>query len=227
DVAVAELGRDYAARIVRIQPHGPYRIAGWSAGGRLAHEVVRVLEQGGHGVSFVALFDTRDPGADAAEPAPTVASELDQLRQLVGDETLLGDRDYATVAQLWGDFTELLAQRREWDGRFFAGKLRRYRTYLRAMAEPAELDAQALWVQVNRIRSLARSVATPPAGTIAAPVHYFQPEFSRNDPQRWRPLCSGELHVHRTKGDHFSMFQEPAVILLAADFLRYTEQVSS
>ncbi|WP_321884918.1 non-ribosomal peptide synthetase [Paraburkholderia bannensis] len=65
---LAQLAADYAARIRRVQPHGPYRLIGWSVGGLLATEVARALAASGAQVDFVGLIDAYVPHADDAAP---------------------------------------------------------------------------------------------------------------------------------------------------------------
>ncbi|GLZ29127.1 hypothetical protein Lesp02_13170 [Lentzea sp. NBRC 105346] len=50
---IEEMTADYIAEIRRIQPHGPYRLLGWSAGGRIAHEIAARLGD----VEFLAVLD--------------------------------------------------------------------------------------------------------------------------------------------------------------------------
>jgi len=47
----------HLARIRAMQPHGPYRLAGWSIGGLLAHAVATRLQAEGQQVSLLALLD--------------------------------------------------------------------------------------------------------------------------------------------------------------------------
>jgi amino acid adenylation domain-containing protein len=47
----------YADRIRAVQPHGPYRIAGFSLGAFVAVDVARVLYTGGEAVRFVGMID--------------------------------------------------------------------------------------------------------------------------------------------------------------------------
>jgi amino acid adenylation domain-containing protein len=53
-----ELVREYARRILEVQPEGPYRLLGWSVGGTLAYAVAAELVETGHAVEFVALLDS-------------------------------------------------------------------------------------------------------------------------------------------------------------------------
>ena len=52
----------YLAALRRIQPHGPYRLGGWSMGGVAAFEMARRLAQAGEEVELLALLDSYAPG---------------------------------------------------------------------------------------------------------------------------------------------------------------------
>ncbi|SEN18910.1 non-ribosomal peptide synthetase [Actinacidiphila rubida] len=70
--AVEAIAADYARRIRRIQPHGPYRLLGWSFGGVNAHAVAVRLQEEGERVELLALLDAYPHGAaggDADEAA--------------------------------------------------------------------------------------------------------------------------------------------------------------
>ncbi|MGY2288218.1 amino acid adenylation domain-containing protein [Pseudomonas sp. SDO528_S397] len=57
--------KDIAARFIglirSVQPHGPYRLAGWSFGGLSAYEIATQLQEQGQAVEFLGLFDTTLP----------------------------------------------------------------------------------------------------------------------------------------------------------------------
>ncbi|MCR8642843.1 amino acid adenylation domain-containing protein [Paenibacillus sp. N1-5-1-14] len=48
---------DYIAQIQSIQPHGPYRLLGWSLGGNVAQAMAVQLQQAGEEVEFLAMLD--------------------------------------------------------------------------------------------------------------------------------------------------------------------------
>ncbi|MCZ2526308.1 amino acid adenylation domain-containing protein [Streptomyces sp. HB2AG] len=52
-----EMARDYVARIRTVQPHGPYRLLGWSVGGLIAHTVAVQLQEAGELVDLLAMMD--------------------------------------------------------------------------------------------------------------------------------------------------------------------------
>ncbi|WP_386752912.1 amino acid adenylation domain-containing protein [Lysobacter yangpyeongensis] len=83
--SVEELAEVYLARLLRQQPEGPYRLAGWSSGGLLALEVASRLESMGRNVAGVALIDTMlATGTGIPERFHTLG--LDALQQLSPDE---------------------------------------------------------------------------------------------------------------------------------------------
>lgn len=55
---LAELAHRYLAEIRAIRPEGPYRLLGWSLGGRIAHTVATQLQSEGHVVDLLALVDS-------------------------------------------------------------------------------------------------------------------------------------------------------------------------
>jgi thioesterase domain-containing protein len=52
---------DYIEQIRTVQPAGPYRLLGWSHGGRLAHEVAVRLQEAGEEVSALIILDVYPP----------------------------------------------------------------------------------------------------------------------------------------------------------------------
>jgi thioesterase domain-containing protein/acyl carrier protein len=59
---LAKMANEFVARIVKVQPNGPYYLAGWSFGGMLAFEIAQQLIASGKVVHLVALFDTWNNG---------------------------------------------------------------------------------------------------------------------------------------------------------------------
>ncbi|MGW0811390.1 alpha/beta fold hydrolase, partial [Nonomuraea sp. NPDC002799] len=56
--SIPEMAAEYLALIQRIQPSGPYRLAGWSFGGLVAQEMAAQLQNNGERVSLLTLFDS-------------------------------------------------------------------------------------------------------------------------------------------------------------------------
>ncbi|NVZ54192.1 amino acid adenylation domain-containing protein, partial [Pseudomonas sp. B6002] len=59
--AWSEMVEDYTQQLLAAQPHGAFRLAGWSLGGNLAMEVAYLLEQAGRTVESVGWIDAPPP----------------------------------------------------------------------------------------------------------------------------------------------------------------------
>jgi thioesterase domain-containing protein len=58
-IQIEAMAEHYLAAIHQIQPEGPYQLAGWSFGGKLALEMAQQLQKGGESVALLAIIDTR------------------------------------------------------------------------------------------------------------------------------------------------------------------------
>ncbi len=58
---IPDLAQRYVADILRVQPEGPYRLAGFCFAGLVVVEIAHQLEQLGHEVAFLGLFDAERP----------------------------------------------------------------------------------------------------------------------------------------------------------------------
>jgi amino acid adenylation domain-containing protein len=59
---VGDIAADCIAAMREVQPHGPYRLAGFSSGGMVAFEMAQQLRATGETVAVLALLDTYAPG---------------------------------------------------------------------------------------------------------------------------------------------------------------------
>ncbi|MEV6301950.1 amino acid adenylation domain-containing protein [Actinoplanes sp. NPDC051861] len=75
---VEQIAAAYLEQIRAIQPHGPYQLLGWSAGGLAAHAVAAALQAEGERVALLAILDAY-PLADSLDALPPVESLDDQL----------------------------------------------------------------------------------------------------------------------------------------------------
>jgi thioesterase domain-containing protein/acyl carrier protein len=55
---VEDMASLYIAEIRRVQPHGPYFLAGYCGGGTIAYEAAQQLHEAGEEIALLALFDT-------------------------------------------------------------------------------------------------------------------------------------------------------------------------
>ncbi|MCR6480882.1 amino acid adenylation domain-containing protein [Variovorax sp. ZS18.2.2] len=71
--SVEAMASRYKSAIRAVQPHGPYRVLGWSFGGLVAYELAAQLESEGEEISLLALLDTPVPSQDHGPPGDAAA----------------------------------------------------------------------------------------------------------------------------------------------------------
>ncbi|MGY3680976.1 thioesterase domain-containing protein [Streptomyces sp. TE33382] len=175
--SVEEMAADYVARIRTVQPEGPYRLLGWSLGGRVAHAMAVHLESAGQEVELLAVLDAYP--RTGAEPAASFSERdfLEGVLVAIGME----------VSELDGpvEFGRVMAAMRA-SGRELAGlseeQLRRLQ---RVMANSFRVEAGSV---TGRCRAdvLMFAATVDPVG----------------EPGDWLPHLDGELEVHHVAVAH-------------------------
>jgi thioesterase domain-containing protein/acyl carrier protein len=110
------LARDYVRRLKEIRPTGPYRLAGWSFGGNLAHAMAVLLQAQGDEVDLLAVLDgypfAGSPGPVDTDPVEVSLHEV-KARHLDGvTASVLADDRIATLAGLLAGHTRLAERHR-------------------------------------------------------------------------------------------------------------------
>ncbi|MFI9842489.1 amino acid adenylation domain-containing protein [Nonomuraea sp. NPDC051941] len=79
-----QMAEDYLDQVRKIQPSGPYRLAGWSFGGNVAHTVAAMLSRAEEEVQLLAIIDAYPYGGAAhSDPTPqAVREDLETVRRL-------------------------------------------------------------------------------------------------------------------------------------------------
>jgi nonribosomal peptide synthetase MxcG len=79
---------DYFALIREAQPHGPYRLLGWSSGGGVAHALAVRLRAAGETVALLAMMDAYPSDIWQDKPAPQERDALLALLDVIGASAL-------------------------------------------------------------------------------------------------------------------------------------------
>nr|WP_237307957.1 thioesterase domain-containing protein [Streptomyces alboflavus] len=79
-----ELAAHYASRVREVQPHGPYRLLGWSTGGIIAHAVAAHLQAAGEEVQLLAILDAYPAEGFRDLPESDHAEALESLLTMGG-----------------------------------------------------------------------------------------------------------------------------------------------
>jgi len=201
---VGELAAHYVREIRAVQPHGPYYLGGYSAGGWLAYEMARQLHRQGQTVAFLALFDT---------PCPTLQAPLWRVE----------DTRPASRARLVYHARVLAGLPPDSRGAYMAGRARALirqaaRVGRRGGRRGASFTAPSAVVQPQWRPYLP--------GPYAGPVTLFWGSLTRFRPYAgadprlaWRAIV-GSLEIHRAPADHHALMMEPAIVSLVARQVR-------
>ncbi|WP_331023625.1 amino acid adenylation domain-containing protein [Longimicrobium sp.] len=204
---------DLVTRLVRmiteVQPEGPYRVAGWSAGGAYAYAAAERLVGAGQAVEFVGLLDTIYPGPMPVPDSPT-------MRQ----HRVLGVLSWAT-GEMRPTPEALMALRADGEGLDMAGFIAECKA--RALL-PESVTVERAEQVALRLDLLERSYEEIVPGPLPASVHIFSTDAAQasGDPRRgWHDLPGGRpFQLVRVPGDHNTMWAKGNVELLGAAISR-------
>jgi amino acid adenylation domain-containing protein len=188
-----ELAAGYVQRIREALPQGPYRLAGWSAGGVLAFEVARQLLALGEQVEFLGLIDSWLRGE-----GDRGVSELGvQDRKLL----LVAFAEYHGRKLETAEIGRILAT----EDLPAAIALARDEGWLKKDMSPAEFDARAgLWFN---LRAAAHRYCAQPL-EIDAHLFAAQPGDAGDPSNGWSGVLGNRLQVHPVGGDHWSIMMD-------------------
>jgi aspartate racemase len=202
EATVEETAASYVREILALHPRGPFRLAGYSFGGVVAHEMACRLVEMGHEVDFLGLFDTQNPVApckrlslpgrfgtfwqqQAALPLP---AKLERLRERVAEGIATHRRVKEEVAA--------------------------------AMTQgPAEAHSDLRRVQVREEnwRAMQDYRPRPFAGRITLfKAMTASDKVEWPDDYGWTDLAQGGLDIIPVPGQHLTLFDDGNVESLAA-----------
>lgn len=209
---IEEMAACYLAELRRLQPQGPYLLAGHSLGGVIAFEMARQLVEHGDQIALLAMFDSASPReSHAGTPSETdaarvLAGMVETVGRFVGRdlglsaEALAGlstDEQIAAVHRATWPFHSLLGGEGE---AFIANMFRLGQAHLRARDRYG------------------------PAPT-AVPITFYQAAVKGIDAQAWGALSTLPITIVDAPGDHVTMMAEPNVADLAGDLRARLEKV--
>jgi amino acid adenylation domain-containing protein len=220
---VEEMALAYIDELRSVQPHGPYRLLGWSAGGSIAYEIACQLEAAGESVGLLAILDHPPAGGAAVVAAP--------LPVRVG----------RFGAHLWRNlpyWRGVLRNADRWEKRELlrdrvrAGTRALRRLAVRSVgAETIVHDIEAThgleyvqeWPEFRRrvlktqLEGMTRYRPRPYPGRLLLFRCLRQPLFSAHDPQLgWGPYARGGVEVIEVPGTHRSLLRGANARLVGA-----------
>jgi thioesterase domain-containing protein len=204
DAPLPDVITKYVDAIVKVQPAGPYHLAGWSIGGLLAYEIICRLEERGEKAAFLVTLDS--PFAvpeDIVQTEPVLASQFaaDATRTL-GLEVDPPDPQTTTVA----DELEWLAAQMGTDG-----------------SDPqqlcAELQRRFEVFKANK----AMLSGYQPETVVHTDALVIAAQQSPNVPAQplWRSIIDGQVSLVSLECHHHELLHPPWVQEVAAAILAF------
>jgi arthrofactin-type cyclic lipopeptide synthetase C len=203
------------AGIIRsVQPHGPYRLAGWSFGGVLAHEVAQQLLGQDQPVDFIGMLDSYAPNSLAQDKAMWSGKDLDK-RQLLGHcrgrALMLGAEGAAVLASV----EALEAEMEQLD---FHALFQRCQVQQLTDPELATVSAADAWHYFDREAAHRLALAHYRVSPASQTIHLFRAQAlmdgqSVPSPTRgWEERFDSRLlQCIDIPGDHRSMMKNPHI----------------
>ncbi|MET8682675.1 amino acid adenylation domain-containing protein [Streptomyces sp. NPDC004732] len=163
--SIEAMAAHYVAQLRAVQPHGPYRLLGWSFGGNVVQEIAVQLQEAGEEVALLAVLDAfpvppadglEDAGRDTVFRALLTALGLDlsewdddapldaeAVRDALRDTgSPLGALEPATIETMVGNFADQARLMRRYTPRTFNGGVLFFRA---TEGDPANGLTPALW----------------------------------------------------------------------------------
>jgi amino acid adenylation domain-containing protein len=201
-----EIAAHYISEIMTVDLEGPYAVAGFSLGGRIAFEMAQQLTAMGKKVSFIGLFDA-------------AANEYYASQPLIGT---LGSRMLDRVKYLVWNIRYLFRDQEQTKLSIIARKLKNLRWNLRGMdmeidikdmvSKGAESELPRYLRQVHRanLRADKNYKPKPYSGKLVLFKAKHQ-TFYHQDPDHygWDEYALGGLQVHEIPGEHSRIFAPP------------------
>ncbi|MBO1537085.1 non-ribosomal peptide synthetase [Pseudomonas sp. OA65] len=196
---VPAMATRYLTAIRQVQPQGPYRIAGWSAGGLIAYEMARQLQAGGEAVEFLGIIDA------SARPDPVPEQSISEAQFLMA--WLPEQIDPGLLRQL-----NVLAEHSDIDAMLTLCISHR----LLPEELPHDIDAALLRTHLQvayRMRLAIGAYVSPPSPLKVS--LFTASEQQRSDPTLgWRGLLADQVSVTPLPGTHNTLVKAPHVAKL-------------
>lgn len=193
---IQALAEHYVKTLRGRQPHGPYRLGGWSLGGVIAFEMAQQLRIQGETVEWLILFDGTDLNVLKALPSSARAvyrAFFDQAPGINASGEIMSEDAFVALDR------PVQAQR-TLECLMTLGML------------PPGSDATVFLALFDLTESHIAAVQRYQPAFYAGPMVFLQPaEASGNDDMSgyWRALCTGSFDVYTVTGNHQTMLREP------------------
>ena len=215
DRSVVEMAARYVDAMRRVQPHGPYYLAGWSTGATVAFEAARQLGTAGEEIGLVGLFDAFSPYTPKLNDSNPDAASARVLSTIARNLSIFSGQ-HLTIAD--GDLAGLTAEERI---EYFLAEAKSRNVFppdlsmadVRAFLDASDRHVRAFWSYLPAV-SDERLVLFRSADSLEWAIEE-ETELAASPDFGWQKFSSQPVVVHRVPGNHVTMFQQPNVRELA------------
>jgi len=192
---IEDMATRYVSEIRKVQPAGPYYLAGGSMGGMIAYEMAQQLTAAGEEVAMLGLIDTSSHygnrlRAQAAHPPSAMQRLRQRLRGLSPVQALLAIAGMPRA-------------------RMAAANARKRVEDLRRQGEPLPHDLRYADVEATHLRAYRDYVVKPWPGKLSLfRAEEQAPELGDDPFLGWGPLV-GQVEVFDVPGTHRGLVEKP------------------
>ncbi|MEQ9892984.1 non-ribosomal peptide synthetase [Pectobacterium aroidearum] len=198
---VESMAAFYLNEIRQIQPHGPYRLGGWSMGGFIAYEMARLLQEAGEEVQELSMIDTYLTKSRVSTDEIVLFNFVLQLAAMPGRKI---------------DEEMLLA----WQGKSYRHEDVCQQLRAHGLVPQGTSDAEIqrlLDVYTHTVHAFKRYQPQPTRKLALDRVVLFRARDSHEELGVWEQLVE-RVDLHHVDADHFGIVHHPKV----GDVLRQT-----
>jgi thioesterase domain-containing protein len=193
-----KLVRCYLGAVLRIQPAGPYRLAGWSVGGVFAFDLAVAMRASGRAVSALVLIDSFEP------PDPARVDSTDLL--LLFADGLIRAQEPAGASKALPTATELRSM--PW--------AEQHRAVLSLLADTGVVPPGAedfVQDRMNVFNAIMAAAGGRGHRTYDGRIDLLHAAQSpgREMSAYWSARTTGRVARHELPGDHYTMMRPPIV----------------
>jgi amino acid adenylation domain-containing protein len=213
NASIEEIAGKYLEKIKKVQPQGPYYLAGWSLGGTIAFETVSQLEIMGENIYFLAVIDSPGPQGNRIEEQIqfNLESEIHWVCQYLPDEVIKEKvRNLNDINELWPIILDHLVENHlsvEIIKRLIPGQL----AQIIPNYNQLKIKELVYYMNLNRTLTYARRFFIP-SRKIHTTLYYFKASQSLAAQDSWNDYCLKPIKSYEVPGDHFSIFKAPNVV---------------
>jgi amino acid adenylation domain-containing protein len=207
-VSIPEMAEHYIKEMRTVQPHGPYFLGGFSAGGLVAYEMARQLHEAGERVPFLALFDSYVEAAGGYWMKSFYSKRAMRMSLLALKSSWHLIKTEGLLSVLRKKFQNLGVNIRIMVWMLLGNISGRQKSG--AAAHPQFLNPHEAFTRAIRVYS-PLPYAGPAVSFRSTSLDPDTPDFSEG----WARFITGKLEHQEVYGGHEDIFREPHIARLA------------